>query len=408
MYSFVARQPIFDRHLNTVAYEIFFRNGLTNAFPNVSSEYATAQIISDQFLCAAPSHLVGHYSAFVNFPYQLIVNGVAHALPRSKVVIEVLEQATPDDDLLKAVRKLHDDGFRIALDDFSLDSAWDRFIPYIHIIKFDVQNTEFSDIDRYLSKQGKKMNHVTLLAEKIESHVDFERYKKYGFDLFQGYFFSKPEVIKNRRLSQNEIATFQLVKAVSDEEIDFKKVEMLIKGDVSLSYKVMRYAKNILYRTVGASNFKCLSLKDIAMYLGKNELRRFVAIACLSAAGDIEVEELYQVSLTRGRFCELAAEKMGCQSSMPDAFLCGLFSLLDVILDLPLKDIFRHITLSEAVARALLQHEGKLYALLRLSQLYEQGLWEGVGEMAKSMQLSERSVITAMDSATRWADEFSI
>ncbi|WP_051122248.1 EAL and HDOD domain-containing protein [Musicola paradisiaca] len=252
------------------------------------------------------------------------------------------------------------------------------------------------------------MNHVTLLAEKIESHVDFERYKKYGFDLFQGYFFSKPEVIKNRRLSQNEIATFQLVKAVSDEEIDFKKVEMLIKGDVSLSYKVMRYAKNILYRTVGASNFKCLSLKDIAMYLGKNELRRFVAIACLSAAGDIEVEELYQVSLTRGRFCELAAEKMGCQSSMPDAFLCGLFSLLDVILDLPLKDIFRHITLSEAVARALLQHEGKLYALLRLSQLYEQGLWEGVGEMAKSMQLSERSVITAMDSATRWADEFSI
>ncbi|QTF10844.1 EAL domain-containing protein [Brenneria izadpanahii] len=408
MYSFVARQPIFDRNLNTVAYELLFRNGLNNTFPSVSDEYATKQMISDQFLCTPHSRLVGNYSSFINFPYQMIIQGLADALPREEVVIEILENAEPDDHLLQSVQRLHHDGFRIALDDFSLSSEWDRFIPYINFIKFDVRTSDFSDIDNYIKSHKKQLQKVIFLAEKIETYVEFEKYKKQGFELFQGYFYSKPELIKNRRLSLNEASAFQLMLEVNAEEPDFNKIEMIIKRDLSLSYKIMRYAKNFLYRTGGNNNVNRLSLKEIAMYLGKHELRRFVSVACLASKDSITTPELYHTSLIRGRFCELIAEHVNLHAHSQEAFLCGLFSLLDVILDIPLDELFKQVTISETVIDTLLRHEGGLYPLLNLAQLYEQQRWNDAKRVIASLNIPEEMVIKVMGDAIQWTDEFQL
>ncbi|WP_275051546.1 EAL and HDOD domain-containing protein [Brenneria goodwinii] len=408
IYSFVARQPIFDRNLNTVAYELLFRNGLNNTFPSVSDEYATTQMISDQFLCTPHSRLVGNYSSFINFPYQMIIQGLADALPREEVVIEILENAEPDDLLLTSIRQLHDDGFRIALDDFSLSPAWDRFIPYINLIKFDVRIKSLSEIDNYIKSHKQKLQHITFLAEKIETYVEFEKYKKQGFELFQGYFYSKPELIQNRRLSLNEVSAFQLMLEVNTEEPDFNKIEIIIKRNLSLSYKIMRYAKNFLYKAVGIHNINRLSLKEIAMYLGKNELRRFVSVACLASKDNIKTPELYHTSLVRGRFCELIAEHFNLHSHSQDAFLCGLFSLLDVILDIPLDELFKQVTISETVIDTLLQHEGALYPFLNLAQLYEQQRWDDANIVIAHLNISEDIVIKMMGDAIQWTDEFQL
>lgn len=408
MYSFVARQPIFDRNLNTVAYELLFRNGLNNTFPSVSDEYATTQMISDQFLCTPHSRLVGNYSSFINFPYQMIIQGLADALPREEVVIEILENAEPDDHLLKAIKRLHHNGFRIALDDFSLSAEWDRFIPYITLIKFDIRMNTFSEIDNYIKSHKQKLQHVTFLAEKIETYVEFEKYKKQGFGLFQGYFYSKPELIKNRRLSPNEISAFQLMLEVNSDKPDFNKIEMIIKRDLSLSYKIMRYAKNALYKTGGSHNVNRLSFKAIAMYLGKNELRRFVSVACLADKDNIKTPELYHTSLVRGRFCELIAEHFKLYDLSQDAFLCGLFSLLDIILDIPLDELFKQVTISDIVTDTLLRHEGMLYPLLNLAQLYEQQRWEEANTAIAQLNISEKMVIKTMSDAIKWTDEFQL
>lgn len=407
IYSFVARQPIFDRRLNTIAYELLFRNGLNNSFPSVSDEYATTQMISDQFLCTPPSRLVGNYSSFINFPYQMIVQDLVYTLPREKVVIEILENARPDDHLLKSVQRLHRDGFCIALDDFSLSSDWDRFIPYINIIKFDVRENTFSEIDDYINKRDKLLKNVVFLAEKIETYIEFETYKKYGFRLFQGYFYSKPELIKNKRLSLNEVTSFQLINEISLSNPDFNKIESILKSDLSLSYKIMRYARNLLYKIGGNYQSHRLTLKEVAMYLGRNELRRFVSVACLKNNNEIKTPELYHISSVRGRFCELMAERLGFHSISQDAFLCGLFSLLDVILEISLEELFKQIAISELVLDTLLLHKGILYQLLKLVQAYEQQSWDEANSIIQELNISESLVINMMDSATRWADDFN-
>jgi c-di-GMP-related signal transduction protein len=105
--------------MQTVAYELLFRDGMNNAFPDVSPEYATSRMISDQFLCIPVPRIANNHSSFINVPHQMIINGLGDTLPNEKVVIEILENAVPDDALFCAVKDMHD---RVSLR--SMISRW--------------------------------------------------------------------------------------------------------------------------------------------------------------------------------------------------------------------------------------------------------------------------------------------
>lgn len=405
MYSFVARQPIFDKNRVTVAYELLFRDGMSNRFPsNVSSEYATKRIISEQFLSTPLPALVGHNTSFINFPPELIVQGFASILPRDQVVIEILEHDAPSDELYIAVRRLYADGFKMALDDFTLDRAWDRFLPYISIIKFDIRAKSFDEISQYIQNNKHRLRDVKFLAEKIETKEEFETYRDYGFHLFQGYFYSKPEIIKRRRLSSNDVLLFRLVAEINVGEPNFQQIEKILRNDLNLSYKIMRYAKNVLYKSRGVNMTRNPTLKDTLLYLGLYELRRFVSVACLTNIEDTKGNELYHTSLVRGMFCELVARSSVHRALVNDAFFCGLFSLLDVILDIPPEDLFTQISLPETVTDALTKKEGVIYQFLALAMLYEQRKWDEARTIARELGVSEDTVVDSMRQATEWAD----
>ena len=186
MYSYVARQPILDRELNTQAYELLFRDSLDNVFPSVSRTAGHFQAGCRAVLTA--EHRSSHRGSPLlhQFPHSLLLDGLAECLPRDKVVIEILEDAEPDDALLEKVIQLYGLGYRLALDDFTMVSDWDRFLPYIHIIKFDLRSTPQPCIEHFMA------NHrhlpLTYLAEKVEDQAEFERMKQLGVTLFQGFF----------------------------------------------------------------------------------------------------------------------------------------------------------------------------------------------------------------------------
>jgi c-di-GMP-related signal transduction protein len=404
MYSFVARQPIFDRELHTVAYELLFRSGVSNYFPNVPAEYATSQMISDQFLGTPIFRLVGEHRSFINFPYQMIIQGMADTLPREKVVIEILEDAIPDDALFEAVQRLHASGYTLALDDFTMGDSWDRFFPYVKILKFDIRANTFEEINAFLQLHAAQLNGITLLAEKVETHSEFEQYKKHGFELFQGYFYSKPEIVQSKRLSHQAVHLFQLMNAVNAEELDFDKIELILERDLTLTYKILKYARNIVYRVSGISGGDHLTLKNIAMYLGRSELTRFVSLACLANLASKNIGELYHLSLARAKFCEVMVERAFPARSAQDAFLCGLFSLLDVMLDMPLEEIVQQIALSSSVRNALVAKKGTLHEILCLAQYYERREWDNIQIQANKLKIPGWAAIDAMSVATAWAD----
>ena len=407
MYSYIARQPILNNKMQTVAYELLFRDGMNNVFPDVSPEHATTRIISDQLLCIPILRITDNHRLFINVPHRMIINGLGDTLPNDKVVIEILEDAIPDDELFRAIRELHGRGYQFALDDFTLDSAWDRFLKYISVIKFDIREKTYDEIAGYLREKRHLFHCIKFLAEKVETNEEFERYRQAGFVLFQGFFFSKPEILRNKCLSQNAVALSSMMMEVSKDNPDITVLERLLKNDLTLSYKLMRYVRNILVKSHGITPPEVLTLKEMLMYLGRNEIRRFVSVAALSSIGISSVSELYHLSMVRGKFCELIAEKLNHGSLSYNAFVCGLFSLLDVILEQPMDDLMQEISVPDNVTDALCRHEGELFEILDLSVCYEKFCWEEAARIRGLLNISESNVIAAMQTATKWADELT-
>jgi len=166
----------------------------------------------------------------------------------------------------------------------------------------------------------------------------------------------------------------------------------------------MRYTKNVLFTNRGIERGKNSTLKDTLLWLGINEVRRFVSISCLTNLGTVTTDELYHMSLVRGMFCERIAKATGHDHLASDAFFCGLFSLLDTILGISYEDLFKQITLTDNVVNALAKHEGMLYQFLYLARLYEQQNWDNAAQIMESFGLEQETVIDAMNHSTQFAD----
>lgn len=405
MFSFVARQAIFDENMNTVGYELLFRDSMTNRFPDVTPEYATAQIIVEQFLGAPLGRLKEYSAIFVNFPYELLVQGMAETLPKDRVIVEILETAEPTPRLLKTVKQLSKHGFRIALDDFELGDTWNEFLPYVSIIKFDVRVNTPAEIQHYIQDKADLLEGTVFLAEKVETLEEYECFRSLGCTLFQGHFFSKPVIHANNKLIQNQTVTLKLMKEANADSPDFGKIEALLKQDLALSFKLMRYAQNIVFNARGINNFRSQSLRDIIFYLGTNELRRFVLVACLTSVNVVKTDEIYHQCLIRGKFCELAAARSISRNSSDDAFIVGLFSQLNSIFEMPMADLIGQIDVSANVMMALKEQRGPLYPYLHLAMLYESHKWEEVSALGQRLGLNRSVIAELMKTAGQWADD---
>ncbi len=401
MYSFVARQPILDTKQKTVAYELLFRQGLTNAFPKISSEQATTTLISEQFLNQPLESLVGKSLAFINFPYSMLVGGVASCLPADQVVIEILEDATPDDVLLNTVKEMKGSHFRLALDDFVMGSEWERFLPYIDVIKFDFRISKHSDIADYIANHREAYPKLRYLAEKIETNEEFEEAVNMGCSLFQGYFFSRPEIVRQKALTDNQVTITQLLSEVIRDDIDYDKIEMILNRDISLSYKLLRYVNNVRYGKFDPIT----SFRHAVVYLGKKEMRRFISLVyATSVADNGKSDELSKMSLIRGKFCELLAQKRRTVDPQ-NAFLCGLLSLLEAMLDRPFREILSQIPIADEIKSALIDKKGELAFYIGLVIDYESLDWQRVSLRVKKLGLSEQEAINLYIESTTWSNK---
>ncbi|MGN5136882.1 EAL and HDOD domain-containing protein [Aeromonas sp. 164P] len=398
MYSYVARQPILDKDLNTYAYELLFRDSLNNVFPSISSQLATSRLVVEQFLQQNIDQLLGGRSCFINFPHSLLLDGLAECLPPDKVVIEILEDASPDDALLEKVTQLHKLGYQLALDDFTMSPDWERFLPFIHIIKFDLRATSLFQIKVFIRRH--QSLGLTYLAEKVEDKAEFERAKKLGIELFQGFFFSRPEMVKQATMEPAQVVVMQLLNVVNETEPDINKIEQLLSQDISLSLKLLRYVNHLKGHANPISSFR-----QAAIYLGSTQLKRFVSLVAATSAGKGKSAELYQMSMIRARFCELLAHAHAPTQQTQQAFITGLFSLLDVLMEQPMDKLLGTIPLIDDIRLALLERKGNLGFYLAFCEDYENANWSRVTARTATLGLSEDKVSHLYLAATTWVNE---
>ncbi len=387
---FVARQPIFKRNKEVFAYELLFRSGLTNYFdPLQDGEEATSKVITNSFLLIGIATITEGKKAFINFSEEMLLKGYPSLFPKEITVVEVLETVGATPEVIEACERLVGAGYVLALDDFLYE---DRFLPLIklaRIIKFDIRQMDFAELERQV-KVVSRYN-VKLLAEKIETVEEFEATKNLGFDLFQGYFFSRPHIMEGRDIPGSKLHYLQVLKLIQDEDYDFAELAKFVSHDVSLAYKLLKYANSAYF----ARRQRLDSIEMVVAMLGQLTLRKWLSLMMLSYLADDKPSELLRLAAFRGSFCELIAGQLLDRRREAGMFhTAGMFSLLPAMLDKAMADILPELALPVELQEALLSEVAAtpLSRTLALVMAYERGDWEKTARLAAKLKLNLESL----------------
>ncbi len=401
METFIARQPIFDMNQKAYGYELLFRSGLDNVFRHTDPDQATSKVIADSFFLLNLQSLTGGKRAFINITREVLIHEFLFLIPKEQIVVEILENVPPDDEVVVACEKLKRAGYLLAMDDFVFDDRYLTLIELTDFIKVDFLSTE-KEVRRSLVREFASTG-IKFLAEKVETLEMLEEAKEMGYAYCQGYFFSRPKIISGKDIPGFKLHYLHLLQEIQRPELDFVRISEIIKREVSLSFKLLRYINSAFF---GLRN-KISSLKQALLLLGEKEIRKWITLITLASLGEDKPEELVTQSILRGKFCESIAPFVRLSPRSEDLFLMGIFSMIDAILDRPLSDILSEIPISDDIKRALLGEENELGEIYQYVLSYERGNWETLDEKGYRLGVEERTAARLYREAVQWSLRFS-
>ena len=242
---YVGRQSIYDRDFNVAAYELLYRSDSRNYVDVNDHSMATAALLNNVFTSIGFDDLVGDKPAFINMPREFLVGSFPIPEINSNIVVEILEHVEPDEEVIDALLILKKRGYTLALDDYIFEPEHEPFLKIVDIIKLDVADIGIDSLREKIAQL--KPYNVKLLAEKVETQHEVEQCLGMGFDLFQGYYFSRPKLVSGKKISPNQVAVVELAAKLRQKNIDVDSLFGPISRDVTLSYKLLRYVNSAMY-----------------------------------------------------------------------------------------------------------------------------------------------------------------
>jgi len=397
MNIFVARQPIFDSERKIFAYELLFRNGMSNAFPDIDGETATSSLLSSSFFTIGIEKISNGKYVFINFTEDLLVRKIPTMFPEDTVVVEVLENVQPTAEVISACEDLQAKGFTLALDDFVYHKNLLPLIKIAKFIKVDFRLTPIEEIAKLIA--ALKQYPCSLLAEKIESYQEFQQAKAMGFSYFQGYFFARPEILKNRELSSSQLIVIKIICEINKSDFDVNSLEALINQDVSITYKLLKYLNSSYYARVQPIS----SIKQAIAFLGESGVRLFVSLIVASKLAEQKPDELIRTSIIRANLLSHIGGELNLPSN--DLFMLGLFSLIDAMLDNSMENLVAQLPLVPDVQEALVRRTGKLFPFLHMIESYETCKWQCLEEDIGNINIKADKVLEFYLEAVKIADQ---
>ena len=399
---YIARQPIFDIRKCIFGYELLFRSDMSDYFPEIDSNSATSKLLSNSFFNIGIEKIAGSNLAFINFPQELLLKQLPLMFSQDKLVVEIMEDVQPVEEVIEACQEIALNGYIIVLDDFFYKPALEPLIEVADIIKIDIQTTPIEEVDEIVKKITAKG--VDLLAEKVETHDEFKRAHDMGFRYFQGFFFSKPEVLRSKEISTSQMHLLEIMAEVNKEDFEFSKLEKMIVRDASISYKLMRLINSTFFKRAKQIS----SIRQAIILIGETGIRRFLSLIAMAGLASGKPDELIKVSLIRAKFCELLGTQIGGRIDPSELFTMGLFSLIDAIMDDSMENLMSQIPLSSDIKDVLISKDGNLGNFLALIESYEKGDWEQIQKVADNMGIDENDLPRHYMESLSWADSMNV
>jgi c-di-GMP-related signal transduction protein len=395
---YVARQPILDEHGRVFGYELLYRGAADDTACLVRADVASASVITSAVLDLGLETLTDGRLAFLNVTDSLVIDQIDALVGPNDVVLELLETIEVTDELIKACRRLRSSGYRLALDDFIPGSPAEALIRHVSFVKVDMLTTSIADAASLARRL--RPHDVTMLAEKVETRDVYEEARAAGYTLFQGYYFCKPVIHARAAIPAHQMVYIRLLAALANPDLGMLELEALVKQDVSLSHRVLRFVNSaaVPIRTEVGTIHQALLL------IGMDPIRKWASVWCLAGLNQGATPELTTTALVRARTCELMAARAQ-HLDASELFLVGLFSLLDVMLGRTMADALDDLPLSTSSAAALLGDQNAERSVLDAVIAFERGAWENASDAATRAGVKAAIVPEAYTTALRWAQD---
>lgn len=393
----VARQPILTAQEKVFGYELLFRDGVDD-YMNGSNSDAASRNTLDTSLLVGLNVLCDGRKAFINCTRDVLLKDYITLLPPEQTAVEVLEDVPPDDLVMAACERLAAGGYTIVMDGFTANDPRERLAPLARILKVDFRSVPIAEAKSLIARYGSRSQ---MLAEKVETREEFDAARKAGFALFQGFFFRKPELMMAREIPANQVNYLRMLKALSQPELDSRELETMIKSEVSLCYRLLRYLNSAHF----AFSREIQSVRHALTILGEREIRRWIRMVITLGVAENKPSDLVLSAMVRARLCELLGARV--PHGDDDVFLVGLLSIMDAILELPMGVILEGIHLEREMKAVLLGEKSRLSSLFGLMLAQENADWERVASICADLKLDQAFVAECHWQAMQWAREMT-
>ncbi len=374
MYSYYARQPIFNLKNDAVAYELLYRDSLDNtSYSFFNGDLASASVINTALFGGDPKLIFGGKKIYINFTEKLITNGIAYLLPAEDIVIEVLEDVRPTPEVVKALENLFHSGYKIALDDYVVNSDNEVFLNYAYMVKIDFRDSK-EEIER--TAEICRQRRIFILAEKVETQEDIDYAKSLGAVFFQGYYYEKPIIVTNNNLSPMQTTFMRLVSKLNDPSISLREVSDIIQTDAALTLKFLRMVNFIRFDWME----KIQSVHQAVLIAGLNKTKEFIYFNSLSALNESGISETILTGFYRADFCWQLARviKPNDKDFLDEMYLCGLMSIVIDHEFLGSDDVIEGLPLSDNIKSGLRLEDTLAGEILGTVIAYGKGNWDRV------------------------------
>ncbi len=397
----IARQAIVDQSGAVFGYELFDRS-LPSATHNAASD---AQLLFNVLSHADNGVLIDNRTMFVNCTHASLAGGHLELVQPERIVLEMPpvagSNAAEIEGRFQALADTRKRGFRLAFNQSVLMPAYKEWLPLATFIKIDLSLVRPELLGRVV-ELAKKNSQAQLIAEKVETGEQHKQLAELGIKLFQGYWFAKPVLVTGQTVRPSQAVIIQLINLVR-QQASTAEIEEVLKRDASLSFNLLRF--------INSSGFglscEITSFRHAVMILGLKKLFRWAALLLTTSRAAGVAPAVGTTAIVRGRLMELLAAELLPPEECDNAFVVGVFSLLDTMLGMSMEKALEAISLPEPVISALLLRRGALAPFLELTEACESANDEVFARAANELQLTNRQVNWAHLQALAWAESLN-
>ncbi|KEA63352.1 putative signal transduction protein [Marinobacterium lacunae] len=374
LHVLMARQPIYTKSHDVSAFELLFRDPDGKFVDGLKDKDATLGVLMGTYSSISKGGEVQNLPCFLKVTDTFLLDNEMPDLPRQNFVIEILGHSKISPALIERVKGLANDGYRLALADYNpTDPRFGPLLNVVHVLKLDIQKLGLSNVQKLVQKL--RPFQLELLADKVETKDEFRQCLEMGFELYMGYFLSKPEPVKGKKITGNKVLLIQLLTELQRPSATAQSVEEIALNDPALTFKILKVVNSAAFNL----RREITSLSHAIAMLGMEQVRRWVMLFLANSNGD-KPDDLTRNMLQRGRMCELIAEMSGREEPI-NHFIVGLLSQLDVMMDMDMAELMSQVPLHQEIKAALISRAGSYGEVLQEVEHYERGEFEHLRKM---------------------------